>query len=72
MAGNYAHWGVCRRCGSEVTITRRYDGKDRDRAGYDCGVCWFRDVAKRMIEHALRRRQARILQLALFLHRRRA
>lgn len=71
MAGNYAHYGVCRRCGSEVVISRKYDGKDGQRAGYSCGVCWFQLVAKPMIERA-RRAQTRVLQLALFLRRRRA
>lgn len=72
MAGNYSHWGVCRRCGSEVRITRKYDGRDGQRDGYDCGVCWFRDVGKPMIEHARRRIRGRLLLLTLFLRRRRA
>lgn len=71
MAGNYQSWGVCRECGSEVTITRKYGGKDGRRRGYNCGACWFRTVAKPMIEYA-RRIQTRILQLPLFPRRRRA
>ncbi len=62
MAGNYTSWGQCRRCHSEVVITRRYDGTDRRRSGYNCGGCWFVAVAKPMLAYA-RQAEARGRQL---------
>lgn len=71
MAGNYQSWGQCRRCHSEVVITRKYGGLDRRRSGYNCGGCWFTAVARPMIEHALRR-DTRVVKLVLFPKRARA
>jgi hypothetical protein len=71
MAGIYQSWGRCRRCRSEVVIRRKYGGLDRRKSGYNCGTCWFRDVALPMIEYAARVRGRR-LQLVLFPRRRRA
>lgn len=71
MAGNYQSWGVCRKCGAEVNVTRKYGGLDSGRLGYNCGGCWMRDVAKPILDYA-RGLETRILKLVLFPRRRRA
>ena len=71
MAGTYQSWGLCRECGSEVIIHRKCGGRDGRGRGYNCGRCWFRTVARPMLDYA-RRKITRILHLPLFPRRRRA